>query len=243
MSFVVVMQPLCGGCQGPAVACEPLANCRVRVYAGLLGHLKMTVFLASKAILSCAGSYLFDSIRQGVNSVDSGRWQAASCRPNRIQNLALVCLGGNRPTCRLQPVRRHGVEKSEKKRGRKAAGVEPTKERLTPLTGFEARAHHRVHLPSQGWPAQGSQAAGHSTLGFRAVSCWLAKQPGSTPVFCAAGLHAHLPPKGEGAKPAAQSARHCFSAGLCPGRRCPPHRTPPATGHQGAEGGCHGRGA
>lgn len=34
------------------------------------------------------------------------------------------------------------------KRGRKAAGVEPTQERLTPLTGFEARAHHRVCMPS-----------------------------------------------------------------------------------------------
>src|SRR5690606_36892865 len=33
-------------------------------------------------------------------------------------------------------------------RWRKAAGVEPTKERLTSLTGFEARAHHRVWLPS-----------------------------------------------------------------------------------------------
>ena len=131
----------------------------------------------------------------------------------------------------------------KKGEGRKAAGVEPTKERLTPLTGFEARAHHRVHLPSQGWPAQGAQAAGHSTLGFRAVSCWLAKQPGSTPVFCAAGLHAHLPPKGEGAKPAAESARHHFSAGLCPGRRCPPHRAQPATGHRAAAGGCHARGA
>ena len=31
---------------------------------------------------------------------------------------------------------------------RKAAGVEPTWEWLTPPTGFEARPHHRVRLPS-----------------------------------------------------------------------------------------------
>ena len=31
---------------------------------------------------------------------------------------------------------------------RKAAGVEPTQEWLTPLTGFEARPHHRARLPS-----------------------------------------------------------------------------------------------
>ena len=33
-------------------------------------------------------------------------------------------------------------------RGRKAAGVEPTREWLTPSTGFEARAHHRVRMLS-----------------------------------------------------------------------------------------------
>ena len=31
---------------------------------------------------------------------------------------------------------------------RKAAGVEPTRERLTPPTGFEARPRHRARLPS-----------------------------------------------------------------------------------------------
>ena len=33
---------------------------------------------------------------------------------------------------------------------RKAAGVEPTRERLTPPTGFEARPRHRARLPSLG---------------------------------------------------------------------------------------------
>ena len=32
--------------------------------------------------------------------------------------------------------------------GRKAAGVEPTRERLTPPTGFEAQPHHRIRMPS-----------------------------------------------------------------------------------------------
>ena len=58
--------------------------------------------------------------------------------------------------------RQRQLRRKERKRrkGRKAAGVEPTKERLTPLTGFEARAHHQVHLPSHGWPAQGSRQRG-----------------------------------------------------------------------------------
>lgn len=34
---------------------------------------------------------------------------------------------------------------------RKAERVELTEERLTPLTGFEARPHHRMRLPSIGW--------------------------------------------------------------------------------------------
>lgn len=35
------------------------------------------------------------------------------------------------------------------KNWRKAAGVEPTRERPTPPTGFEARPHHRVRVPSE----------------------------------------------------------------------------------------------
>jgi len=31
---------------------------------------------------------------------------------------------------------------------RKAAGVEPTRERLTPPTGFEARPYHPIRMPS-----------------------------------------------------------------------------------------------
>lgn len=41
-----------------------------------------------------------------------------------------------------------GVSPKRKKRWRKAAGVEPTRERLTPPTGFEARPRHRARLPS-----------------------------------------------------------------------------------------------
>src|SRR5262249_32576589 len=33
-------------------------------------------------------------------------------------------------------------------RWRKAVGVEPTRERLTPPTGFEVRPHHRMRVPS-----------------------------------------------------------------------------------------------
>src|ERR1700681_3630434 len=32
---------------------------------------------------------------------------------------------------------------------RKVAGVEPTGKRLTPPTGFEARPHHRMRMPSE----------------------------------------------------------------------------------------------
>src|SRR5579864_8340813 len=32
--------------------------------------------------------------------------------------------------------------------GRKADGVEPSWERLTPPTGFEAQPHHRIRMPS-----------------------------------------------------------------------------------------------
>src|SRR5207245_11173680 len=32
---------------------------------------------------------------------------------------------------------------------RKVAGVEPTRERSTPPTGFEARPHHRMRMPSE----------------------------------------------------------------------------------------------
>jgi len=32
---------------------------------------------------------------------------------------------------------------------RKVAGVEPTEERLTPPTGFEAQPHHRMRMPSE----------------------------------------------------------------------------------------------
>lgn len=37
----------------------------------------------------------------------------------------------------------------EQAMGRKAARVELTRERLTPPTGFEARPHHRMRLPSK----------------------------------------------------------------------------------------------
>src|SRR5271168_3661985 len=36
------------------------------------------------------------------------------------------------------------------KEGRKAAGVEPTKECLAPPTGFEAQPHHQIRMPSFG---------------------------------------------------------------------------------------------
>lgn len=48
-----------------------------------------------------------------------------------------------------------------KKDWRKAVGVEPTRERLPSPTGFEARPHHRVRLPSKSSPMTG-EAAGRA---------------------------------------------------------------------------------
>jgi hypothetical protein len=39
-------------------------------------------------------------------------------------------------------------EDGEKDKWRKTVGVEPTGERLTPSTGFEARPHHRMSVLS-----------------------------------------------------------------------------------------------
>jgi len=41
-----------------------------------------------------------------------------------------------------------GRQDLPEERWRKAAGVEPTKERLTPFTGFEAQPYHRIRMPS-----------------------------------------------------------------------------------------------
>src|SRR5437762_7080810 len=57
---------------------------------------------------------------------------------------------------------------------RKAAGVEPTRKRLTPPPGFEAQPHHRVRVPS-------------ASLG-RAPR-W--RIPPATPRRCRDAAHAH----------------------------------------------------
>lgn len=45
---------------------------------------------------------------------------------------------------------RKRAEQAGKPMWRKAAGVEPTRERLTSPTGFEAQPHHRIRMPSFG---------------------------------------------------------------------------------------------
>ena len=131
----------------------------------------------------------------------------------------------------------------KKGEGRKAAGVEPTKERLTPLTGFEARAHHRVHLPSLGWPAQGVRAAGHSTLGFTAISGWIETRSGSMPIPAPLAPIPAFPQRVKGQNRQLRQRENRFSAGRIPGRHRPLNRTQVAIGHRAAAGGCHAHGA
>lgn len=67
-------------------------------------------------------------------------------------------IGSRKHTVTHKTPQNHGVadfqRKFKERRGslawRKAAGVEPTQERLTPLTGFEVRPYHRIRMPSLG---------------------------------------------------------------------------------------------